>query len=115
MDSNPVPIEFWHCDSLAACRKSFVQPYSSPIQVRMGIAHLRKRRPVLALGVGAKSIDNVMADLLTQRATSDLAILFPPVDFIFAFASGLERDHSCAQGRHRSGGCQTIRQCELPP
>src|SRR6266851_5606675 len=64
--------------------------------------------------VGTKSIENSATKLLPQRTTC-ISQFYSLRSISICVASGLERDHSCPQGRHRPGGCQTIRQRELPP
>src|ERR1700682_622138 len=114
IDVDPVPIDLWHRDFLAASRRIWLRPYSSAIHATRGNAHAGKLTSWPPPAWAAGSSDNFMTKSLPQRTTwiSQIYSLRPIPIWI---ASTLERDHSCGQGRHRPGGCQTISQREAPP
>src|ERR1700704_3282227 len=69
IDVDPVPIDLWHHDFLAASRRIWLRPYSSAILATRGNAHAGKLTSRLPSGVGTGSSDNFMTKSLPQRTT----------------------------------------------
>src|ERR1700716_2826702 len=54
IDVDPVPIDLWHRDFLAASRRIWLRPYSSAIHATRGNAHAGKLTSRLPSGVGSR-------------------------------------------------------------
>src|SRR4030081_110674 len=104
IDVDPVPIDLWHHDFLAASRRIWLRPYSSAILATRGNAHAGKLTSRLPSGVGGRIQRQLYDKIIAATHNVDFANLFSsaqaakavgkPVKVIYSRENDMTMDYS---------------------